>query len=56
METSAKTGDGVEEVFLKCARTIQNKIKTGALDPANTSLGVQQIYAPQQAQAGSCAC
>ena len=31
LETSALTGQGVEEVFLKCARTILNKIETGKL-------------------------
>ena len=57
LETSAKTGDGVAEVFLKCARTIQNKISTGVLDATDAGTnGVQQIYAPHQAQAGSCGC
>lgn len=29
LETSALTGEGVTEVFLKCARTILTKIETG---------------------------
>lgn len=29
LETSAYTGEGVQEVFLKCARTILTKIETG---------------------------
>lgn len=30
IETSAKTGENVEEVFVKCAKTILNKIESGA--------------------------
>ena len=33
LETSAKTGDSVEEAFLKCSKTILAKIETGELDP-----------------------
>jgi Ras-related protein Rab-4B len=33
LETSAATGEGVEEVFLKNTRSILTKIETGALDP-----------------------
>ena len=29
LETSALTGENVEESFLKCSRTILNKIETG---------------------------
>ena len=29
VETSALTGEGVEEVFLKCGRTILSKINSG---------------------------
>jgi hypothetical protein len=29
LETSALTGEGVSEVFLKCARTILSKIESG---------------------------
>lgn len=29
LETSALTGENVEEAFLKCARTILNKIDSG---------------------------
>ncbi len=31
LETSALTGDNVEEVFMKCARTILAKIDAGKL-------------------------
>lgn len=29
MEASAMTGDGVEDTFLKCARSILTKVETG---------------------------
>ena len=29
LETSARTGENVEETFLKCARKILSKIETG---------------------------
>jgi len=41
LETSALTGDGVAEVFLKCARTILTKIESGVLDPDAMNSGVQ---------------
>jgi len=41
LETSALTGEGVTEVFLKCARTILTKIETGQLDPESMNSGVQ---------------
>jgi GTPase SAR1 family protein len=31
LETSAKTGENVEESFLKCSKTILAKIETGML-------------------------
>lgn len=31
LETSAKTGENVEEAFLKCSKTILAKIETGML-------------------------
>jgi Ras-related protein Rab-4B len=46
VETSAKTGEGVEEVFLHCAKTILNKIESGTLlallcsDSIHSLLGV----------------
>eukprot|EP01119_Soliformovum_irregulare_P006698 TRINITY_DN18_c1_g1_i1.p1 TRINITY_DN18_c1_g1~~TRINITY_DN18_c1_g1_i1.p1 ORF type:complete len:212 (+),score=50.09 TRINITY_DN18_c1_g1_i1:135-770(+) len=46
LETSALTGEGVSEVFLKCARTILTKIETGALDPNSMNSGVQQGSRP----------
>jgi len=41
LETSALTGEGVSEVFLKCARTILSKIESGVLDPDSMNSGVQ---------------
>lgn len=39
LETSALTGENVEEAFLKCARTILNKIDSGEAHPLSESLG-----------------
>jgi len=41
LETSALTGDGIEEVFLKCARSILTKIETGQIDPEKMGSGIQ---------------
>jgi Ras-related protein Rab-4B len=41
METSALTGEGIEDVFLRCARTILTRIETGVLDPSKIGSGVQ---------------
>ncbi|EGD81649.1 hypothetical protein PTSG_02365 [Salpingoeca rosetta] len=41
LETSARTGENVEEVFLKCARSILSKIETGQLDPEKIGSGIQ---------------
>nr|XP_041568530.1 ras-related protein Rab-4B isoform X2 [Taeniopygia guttata] len=40
LETSALTGENVEEAFLKCARTILNKIDSGELDPERMGSGI----------------
>ncbi|TRY50014.1 Ras [Cryptosporidium tyzzeri] len=48
LETSALTGEGVEEVFVKVTRLILSKIEDGTIDPSTmTSSGVQ---APSRAQ------
>ena len=41
LETSAKTGENVEESFLKCAKTILAKIETGEIDIESPSSGIQ---------------
>lgn len=41
LETSAKTGECVEEAFLKCSKTILAKIETGELDPERIGSGIQ---------------
>jgi len=41
VETSAKTGEGVEEVFLHCAKTILNKIESGVIKPEDLGCGIQ---------------
>ncbi|KAF1429733.1 Ras-related protein Rab-4B, partial [Spheniscus humboldti] len=66
LETSALTGENVEEAFLKCARTILNKIESGELDPERMGSGIQygdaslrQLRQPRGAQAQSrqqCGC
>jgi len=41
METSALTGENVEEAFLKNARSILTKIESGDLDPERIGSGIQ---------------
>merc|ERR1712007_101269 len=40
LETSALTGEGVEEVFIKVARMILNKIEDGLIDPNTMVSGI----------------
>ena len=40
LETSARTGENVEETFLKCARAILTKIENGTLDPTKPGTGL----------------
>uniref|UniRef100_H3BEM0 RAB4B, member RAS onco family n=1 Tax=Latimeria chalumnae TaxID=7897 RepID=H3BEM0_LATCH len=66
LETSALTGENVEEAFLKCARTILNKIESGELDPERMGSGIQygdaslrQLRQPRGTQAQNkqqCSC
>uniref|UniRef100_A0A8U8BXJ5 Uncharacterized protein n=1 Tax=Geospiza parvula TaxID=87175 RepID=A0A8U8BXJ5_GEOPR len=66
LETSALTGENVEEAFLKCARSILNKIDSGELDPERMGSGIQygdaslrQLRQPRGAPAPtrqSCGC
>eukprot|EP01126_Amoeba_proteus_P032394 TRINITY_DN3158_c0_g2_i1.p1 TRINITY_DN3158_c0_g2~~TRINITY_DN3158_c0_g2_i1.p1 ORF type:complete len:122 (-),score=22.73 TRINITY_DN3158_c0_g2_i1:59-424(-) len=41
IETSAKTGENVDEVFVKCAKTILNKIESGVIKPEEMGSGIQ---------------
>jgi len=41
LETSALSGTGVQEIFLKCGRNILSKIESGKLDPEMMCSGVQ---------------
>jgi len=41
LETSAKNGENVEEVFMKCAKTILNKIDSGVIRPDDMGSGIQ---------------
>ncbi|KAL7877933.1 hypothetical protein SRHO_G00045760 [Serrasalmus rhombeus] len=40
LETSALTGENVEEAFVQCARKILNKIESGELDPERMGSGI----------------
>lgn len=41
LETSAKTGESVEEAFLKCSKSILAKVEIGELDPERIGSGIQ---------------
>uniref|UniRef100_A0A3Q3GW19 RAB4a, member RAS oncogene family n=1 Tax=Kryptolebias marmoratus TaxID=37003 RepID=A0A3Q3GW19_KRYMA len=66
LETSALTGENVEEAFVQCARKILNKIESGELDPERMGSGIQygdaalrQLRSPRRAQpqgAQECGC
>eukprot|EP00444_Apocalathium_aciculiferum_P028525 CAMPEP_0183442580 /NCGR_PEP_ID=MMETSP0370-20130417/88719_1 /TAXON_ID=268820 /ORGANISM="Peridinium aciculiferum, Strain PAER-2" /LENGTH=242 /DNA_ID=CAMNT_0025632259 /DNA_START=102 /DNA_END=829 /DNA_ORIENTATION=+ len=51
LETSALSGEGVEEVFIKVARMILNKIEDGLIDP-NTMVSGIHTGAAQRLQDG----
>nr|ACO14784.1 Ras-related protein Rab-4B [Caligus clemensi] len=48
LETSAKTGEAVEEAFLKCSKSILAKIETGELDPERIGSGIHYGESLQQ--------
>jgi len=57
----ARTGENVEETFLKCARKILSKIETGQLDPEKMGSGIQygdaslrKISKPEGGKKGGC--
>ena len=39
LETSAKTGESIEEAYLKCSKNILSKIESGELDPERIGSG-----------------
>lgn len=41
LETSSKTGECVEEAFLKCSKSILAKIEVGELEPDRIGSGIQ---------------
>ena len=47
LETSARTGENVEETFLKCARTILSKIESGLMG-SRCSLTLQASSTPRR--------
>jgi hypothetical protein len=51
LETSAKTGEGVEDVFFKCSKTILNRIDAGRINPDNAGSGIQPGYGRKPAGA-----
>jgi len=66
LESSALTGEGVEEVFTKCARMIVNKIEDGLIDPSTMTSGIHtgtraltggsESHASPNAGNAGCAC
>ena len=44
LETSALTGENVEEVFLKCARSILSRIESGLINPKSMIGGGVRPY------------
>ena len=48
LETSARTGESVEEAFLKCSKTILAKIETGELDPERIGSGNYRLLLLKQ--------
>lgn len=56
METSALTGECVDEVFIKCATSIVNKIDSGQIDISTTMPAKGEVVepAPGAAAGGKC--
>eukprot|EP01006_Ploeotia_vitrea_P045838 TRINITY_DN66973_c5_g2_i2.p1 TRINITY_DN66973_c5_g2~~TRINITY_DN66973_c5_g2_i2.p1 ORF type:complete len:223 (-),score=93.66 TRINITY_DN66973_c5_g2_i2:59-697(-) len=61
METSAKTGECVDEVFLKCTQSILGKIESGLIDQDTLMSGTglsrdSDLGDKKEAAQGGCAC
>eukprot|EP00913_Durusdinium_trenchii_P006594 g6194.t1 len=58
LETSALTGEGVEDVFIKVARMILNKIEDGLIDPltmsSNIHAGAQRLEGGSESSSKAC--
>jgi GTPase SAR1 family protein len=44
LETSAKTGDGVEDMFFKCARSVISKAESGAFSVARGKSKTERMW------------
>ncbi|GAB5360417.1 hypothetical protein AAMO2058_000626100 [Amorphochlora amoebiformis] len=55
METSALTGECVDEVFLKCTSSIVSKIEGGLIDPDTLERQNKKVYDPNK-DSRTCAC
>eukprot|EP00300_Choanocystis_sp_HF-7_P033786 c46210_g1_i1.p1 GENE.c46210_g1_i1~~c46210_g1_i1.p1 ORF type:complete len:210 (-),score=43.50 c46210_g1_i1:106-735(-) len=63
LETSAKTGQGVEEAFLQTARAIYDQVQQGVIDLSSKTSGVQHtpqaglaLGKPSEKPDGACGC
>jgi Ras-related protein Rab-14 len=62
LETSSKTGENVEEAFLRTAYKIYDNIEKGVLDPHSVESGIQFARSPelnlnsQNKSSSSCSC
>lgn len=58
METSALTGECVDEVFLKCGHSILGKIDSGSIDPDTLMMGTGGLdnMDDDDEEQGKCAC
>jgi Ras-related protein Rab-4B len=55
LETSAKTGEGVEEVFSMCSKMILSRLEAGKFAPAGSGTG-SSLFGGQEAASSSCSC
>ena len=64
LETSARTGEGVEDAFFKCAKMISSRIEAGRINPEALGSGIQtgsgrKLQQPTSGNSnteGGCAC
>eukprot|EP01122_Echinamoeba_exundans_P013023 TRINITY_DN5617_c0_g1_i1.p1 TRINITY_DN5617_c0_g1~~TRINITY_DN5617_c0_g1_i1.p1 ORF type:complete len:248 (+),score=40.37 TRINITY_DN5617_c0_g1_i1:89-745(+) len=53
LETSAKNGDNVEDVFFKCSKTILSRIDAGRINPDSMGSGIQPGAGKKTGSAGT---